>query len=158
MTKKYGTKLLTNPIFEEEQIKTKALKARYRNDPVFDDTYFMERMDYHPILNFIRRLFHQPEQKNVYDESFVYQKERQTLDTLIQKLLAKNPEKFKDEEEIMEMFERAMLTGHIHAIGQLIDKTFPKKNPKDKEEKGTFRKIGELGEDTKGLAKFVNSL
>jgi hypothetical protein len=149
MTKKYGTKLLTNPIFEEEQIKTKALKARYRNDPVFDDVYFMEKADYHPILNFIRRLFKKPEQKDTYYESFVYKKERQTLDTLIQKLLAKNPEKFKDEEEIMEMFERAMMTGHIHAIGQLIDKTFGK---------GTFRRVGELGEDTKGLAEFVNTL
>lgn len=158
MTKKYGTKLLDNPLFEDEQITTKALKARYGNNPAFNDMYFMEKADYHPLLNFIRRLFKKPEQKDTYYESFVYKKERQTLDMLIKKLFAKNPEKFKDEEEIMEMFERAMMTGHIHGIGQLIDKTFPKKDPKDKEEKGTFRKIGELGEDTKGLAEFVDSL
>ena len=127
MTKKYGTKLLDNPLFEDEQVKTKALKARYGNDPVFGDVYFMEKADHHPILNLIRRFLHKPEQKDTYYESFVYEKERQTLDTLIKKLLAKNPEKFKSEEEIMEMFERAMMTGHIHAVGQLIDKTFPKK-------------------------------
>lgn len=149
MTKKYGTKLLTNPLFEEEQIKTKALKARYGNDPAFDDIYFMEKADYHPFLNSIRRLFRQPEQKDTYHEDFVYQKERKTLDVLINKLFTKNPEKFRDAEEIMEMFERAILTGHIHAIGQLIDKTFGKE---------TFRKIGELGENTKGLVEFVDTL
>jgi hypothetical protein len=87
--------------------------------------------------------------------AYGYSPKRKTFHNLVSKLFTKNPGKFKDETEGMELFESAMMTGRLHGIGQLIDKTFPRKTT---EEKGTFRKIGELGEDSKGLAEFVDAL
>lgn len=97
----------------------------------------------------IRWFFKRQEKRHGYHLSYSYSQERQSLNTLVSKLFTKNHERFENEEEIMEMFEKAMLSGNILPIGRLIDTTF---------EKGTFRKIGELGEDTKGLSEFVDSL
>ena len=44
----------------------------------------------------------------------------------------------EDKEEVFDLFASAALTGNLLTIGKLIDKTFGL---------GTFRKIGEMGND-----------
>jgi hypothetical protein len=155
MVKKYATQLLSHPLFEREQNDTREEKEKY-NDGVFDEeAYRIYVKSKRVIRNFIRNLFKKPEQIEYTYEKFVYPDPRKALNMLINKLFIKNPGKFKDENEIMEMFEKAMLTGNILPIGRLIDKTFPKKST---EETGTFRKIGEAGKDMKRLKDFIDSL
>jgi hypothetical protein len=154
MTKKYVSKLLDNPLFKKEQDRTQKEKRKFQPSTM-EDVYYMENVDEQPMRNAIRRIFKMPEKKYSYYMAYSYENERETLNTLIAKLFTKNPGKFKDENEIMEMFEKAMLTGNILPIGRLIDTTFPKKTP---EENGTFRQIGEMGEDTEGLKKFIEEL
>jgi len=158
MTKKYAPKLFSHPLFEKEQKETQKAIADWPAESfgsLPEDIYYLHKKI--NLYNLKQILLRKP--ARAYSiQKFSYPEERKTLGILIAKLFIKNPGKFKDEDEIMEMFEKAMLTGNINSVGKLIDKTFPKKNPEDPEEKGTFRQIGELGEDTKGLAEFVDSL
>ncbi|MCK5080970.1 MAG: hypothetical protein KAQ63_02300 [Candidatus Moranbacteria bacterium] len=87
--------------------------------------------------------------KEFKGEFFSYKKERQMLDKLIEKILEKNLNKFKDSEEVFEIFAKGMMTGNILPIGKLIERSFGS---------GTFRKIGELDEDAEAQYDFVNSL
>jgi hypothetical protein len=146
MCKKYAPKLLSHPLFKTEQEETQKIITD-RPVGTFDSDIFYLRQKI-SFLNLKQILLGKPERE--YEErAFLYVAERQALSTLIKKLFTKNPAKFKNEEEIMEMFEKAMLGGNINSIGKLIDHTFGKE---------TFRRIGELGEDTKGLADFINTL
>jgi len=78
-----------------------------------------------------------------------YFDERRILNKLMDKILEKNSEQFKDREEVFEVFAKAMITGNILPMGRLIDGTFGR---------GTLRKIGELDADIEGQEKFVESL
>jgi hypothetical protein len=156
MTKKYASKLFSHPLFKKEQEETRKAIAEQPAGSFYESEQFYIHKKIN-IRNIKNMLLGKPE-REYSTEAFVYPEERLALAILIRKLFIKNPGKFKDEDEIMEMFEKAMLTGNINSVGKLIDKTFPKKNPEDPEEKGTFRQIGELGEDTEGLSEFVNAL
>ncbi|MCX6735649.1 MAG: hypothetical protein NTZ13_01040 [Candidatus Parcubacteria bacterium] len=140
MTKKYFSKLLSNPLFKKEQEETQALQAEY----------YKEKGREVPEECFVLAIKKGSDGSTSYNgEMFAYKNERHALETLIQKLSERNPERFKDESEVMEMFEKAMLTGNIFPIGKLINTTFGEE---------TFRKIGELGEDTEGFNEFVEKL
>jgi len=154
MTKKYAAELLSDPLFKKEQEETRKEKKKFPSKDL-GDFYFMEEVDVRPLRNVIRRFLKIPQKTNSHYMAYGYSPKRKTFHNLVSKLFTKNPGKFKDETEGMELFESAMMTGRLHGIGQLIDKTFPRKTT---EEKGTFRKIGELGEDSKGLAEFVDAL
>lgn len=82
---------------------------------------------------------------------FTYVKPREALDTLIKKLFDKNSNKFKNHEEIFDLFLEGKFTGNILPIGKLIDKTFGK---------GTFKKLGESTyiDSQDGMIEFVNQL
>ncbi|MFA5830229.1 MAG: hypothetical protein WC878_00185 [Candidatus Paceibacterota bacterium] len=153
MTKKYASGLFSHPLFKKERGET---RREIANQPAGsfneDEQYYIHKKI--SIYN-IKKMLLGKSGREYKVESFTYPEERKILNILINKLFVKNPGKFKDENEIMEMFEKAMLTGNINSIGKLIDKTFPKKNPV---ENGTFRRIGEMGEDTEKLSAFVNAL
>jgi len=80
---------------------------------------------------------------------FSYPEERLILNTLIDKLYAKNEDKYDNREEVFDVFAKAMFTGNLLPLGRLIDKTFGK---------GTFRKIGELDENVEELKNFTEEL
>lgn len=81
--------------------------------------------------------------------AFPYRRERAVLNLLVDKLFERNKDKFKDREEIFEIFAKGAMTGNIMALGRLIEKTFGK---------GTLRRLGELGNDIDEQEEFVEFL
>ncbi|MEK7546154.1 MAG: hypothetical protein AAB554_03715 [Patescibacteria group bacterium] len=82
-------------------------------------------------------------------QGFGYPKERQALNALIDKLMEKTPERFRDREEIFEMFAGGAFNGHLLELARLIEDAFGQ---------GSFRKIAEFGHDRDKLLEFVESL
>lgn len=157
MTKRFTLKLLDNVLFAEEVKRTKDLVTRYpraitgSGEPLFDDdTFYAEVESRKSWGEAVGRLFGAQEKiRKITTEGFTYQSERRILNTLIDKILESNPEKFQDREEVFEVFTKGMMTGNILSVGRLIEKTFGS---------GTFRRIGELDQDIRTQEKFVNSL
>ena len=81
-------------------------------------------------------------------DSFDLPKEREILNNLIEKLYFKNKDKFKNEEEVFDLFAKSVFTGKL-SWGRLVNKTFGK---------GTFKKLTELDENVEKLEEFVNDL
>ena len=80
---------------------------------------------------------------------FPYKRERDMLNSLLNKLYQKNQDKFKDKEEVFDVFAKSMLDGNLLPVGKLVDRTLGK---------GTFRKIGELDNDIEKQKEFVETL
>lgn len=80
---------------------------------------------------------------------FEYPQQRIILDNLIDKLYQKNQDKFKDREEVFDVFAKSMLSGNLLPVGKLVDRTLGK---------GVFRKIGELDKDIEKQKEFVEKL
>ncbi|RJQ34692.1 hypothetical protein C4568_02060 [Candidatus Parcubacteria bacterium] len=68
---------------------------------------------------------------------YTYIEGRQAVDMLIDKIFEKNLARFKNREEVFDVFARAKFSGNILPLGRLIDTTFGS---------GTFRKIGQTKE------------
>jgi len=157
MTIKFATKLSDNPLLAKESKQTKDIIARYpravtgSGEPLFDkDTFYAEVGGKKTWGEAVGRLFGAQEKpKKITTENFTYKPERKILNTLIDKLLERNPDKFQTREEVFEVFAKGMMTGNILPVGRLIEKTFGK---------GTLRQIGELDQDIKRQGEFVSSL
>jgi hypothetical protein len=157
MTKRFATKLFDNPLFAGEIKQTKDVITRYpravtgSGEPLFDeDTFYAEVAGKKSWHEAVGRLFGvQEKSKKITTEGFTYQSERKILNTLIDKILERNQDKFQDREEIFEVFAKGMMTGNILPVGRLIERTFGN---------GTLRRIGELDQDMQAQEKFVNFL
>jgi len=157
MTKRFATKLFDNSLFAGETKQTKDVITRYpravtgSGEPLFDeDTFYAEVEGKKSWGEAVGRLFGAQEKpKKITTEGFTYQLERKILNTLIDKIFERNPEKFQDREEIFEIFAKGMMTGNILPVGRLIERTFGN---------GTLRRIGELDQDMQAQEEFVNSL
>jgi len=157
MTKRFAAKLFDNPLFAGEIRQTKDVITKYpravtgAGEPLFDDnTFYAEVEGKKSWGEAVGRLFGAQEKpKKITTECFTYQSERKILNTLINKILEKNPEKFKNGEEVFEVFAKGMMTGNILPVGRLIERTFGN---------GTLRRIGELDENIQAQEEFVNSL
>jgi len=157
MTKEFATKLFDDSLFTKEVKQTKDIIARYpravtsSGEPLFDeDTFYAEIDSKKSWGEAVGRLFGMKEKsKKIITESFTYQSERRTLDTLIDRVFEKNPNKFQDRKEVFEVFAKGMMTGDILPMGRLIERTFGN---------GTLRRIGELDQDIQAQEEFVNSL
>ena len=157
MTKRFATKLFDNPLFTKEAKQTKDVITRYpravtgSGEPLFDnDTFYAEVEGKKSWGEAVGRLFGAQEKpKKITTESFTYQSERRLLNTLINKILEKNTDKFQDKEEVFKVFAKGMITGNILPIGRLIERTFGN---------GTLRRIGELDQDIQAQEEFVNRL
>jgi soluble cytochrome b562 len=79
--------------------------------------------------------------------SHSYQRERQVLNILIDKIKEHHPE-YKDRQEIFNLFAQAALQGNMMPLARVIEGTFGR---------GTFRSLGECT-DVKEMIKIVNSL
>lgn len=157
ITKRFSTKLFDNPLFTGETKQTKDVITRYpravtrSGELLFgDDTFYAEVEGKKSWGEAVGRLFGAQEKpKKITTGVFTYQSERKILNTLIDKILERNPEKFQDREEVFEVFAKGMMTGNILPVGRLIEKTFGH---------GTLRRIGEFGRDMWAQEEFVNSL
>jgi len=157
MTKRFAIKLFDNPLFAEETKQTKDVVTRYpravtgSGEPLFDDdTFYAEVEGKKSWGEAVGRLFGaQKKLKKITTEGFTYQSERKILNTLIDKILERNPEKFQDKEGVFDVFAKGMMTGNILPVGRLIERTFGN---------GILRRIGELDQDMRAQEEFVNSL
>ena len=157
MTMMFGEKFFDNPLFAKETKQTRDVITRYPRAvagsgvPLFDDDTFYAEVDGKKSWGeAVGRLFGAREKpQKITTEGFTYQSERKILNTLIDKILERNPEKFQDREEVFEVFAKGMMTGNVLPVGRLIEKTFGN---------GTLRRIGELDQDMQAQEEFVNSL
>lgn len=76
----------------------------------------------------------QDEKSKINDYSS-YEKGREYLNDLVDVIFRENEDKFKDRDEVFEIFFKAMMTGNILPLGRIIEKTLGK---------GSFRRIGEI--------------
>jgi len=81
--------------------------------------------------------------------TFTNSEGRDMLNNLLDKLYQKNQDKFKDQEEVFDVFAKSMLDGNLLPVGKLVDRTLGK---------GSFRKIGELDNNIEEQNKFIESL
>lgn len=157
MTKRFATKLFGNPLFAQEENRTKDVIAKYpravtgSGESLFgEDTFYAEVENKKSWDESVGRLFGAQEKpKKITTEVFTYQSERKILNTLIDKIFERNPDKFQTREEVFDVFAKGMMTGNILPVGRLIERTFGN---------GILRRIGELDQDMRAQEEFVNSL
>lgn len=158
MTRRFAKKLLDNPLFADEIRQTKDVMRKHpqaitaSGKPLFDeDTFYAEVQGSKSWRESADRLFGKlfGSSVKISIEGFTYQSERKILNTLIDKILERNPEKFQDREEIFEIFAKGLMTGNILPVGRLIEKTFGN---------GTLCQIGELDQDMRAQEEFIDSL
>lgn len=136
---------LHHPLFAKEFRETKETMAKATNAvsdsgrPLFsEDTFYVQEGESEQLSfwqSAMGRVSGKKERKRILTESFGYTFERSILHSLTKKLFEKNKDRFKNSDEVLELFTKAMMTGNLLEIGRLVDNSF---------EKGTFRKLGEL--------------
>ena len=136
-----------NPLFKDEIEKTRKHIKEFdmgstkdeKGNPIFDieNIYFID----------VKEVKDKEVKWITY--SFAREKEREILNSLIDKLFEKNKDKFQNRDEVFNVFIKAMLSGNIIPLGRLVDGTFGRK---------TFSKISELDANIDKLEEFVGEL
>lgn len=160
LTKRFTNKLYFNPLFSKELNQTRKAISKYpnavnnqgelllRNSDIFYAE--IEEKTLGEVINdFFKKVLSKETMSKIKTEKFSYARERRNLNVLIDKLFERNRERFKNREEVFELFVEGMVTGNILPVGKLIEKTFGN---------GTFRKIGEMDDDVDKQAEFIDSL
>jgi len=153
LTKRNMRVLIHHPLFKDELLHMQDVGRRIPPDsPMLDDNdiyyaYATSRQQVGMIENNEEKT--REGKSYVLTEKFGYPRQRKALNILVDKLFEKNKDKFKNREEVFEIFARGYMTGNIMPIGRMIEKTFGK---------GTFRKIGEMDNDIDEQEKFIDSL
>lgn len=150
MTKRLTAKISNDPLLSDEVRQTQKIMAENRHiRPAFTEDTFYAAIKKEIIKN---KDESQTTKIQVTSNDFVYKQQRKNLNTLIDKIFERNPEKFTAREEVFEVFAKGMMTGNILPIGKLIDKTFGQ---------GTFNKFSDLDKDRHGVdeqEKFIGTL
>lgn len=156
LTKRLVAELKQESIFQEDVKKTRETIKRYSEarsasgTPLFDeDTFNAEVEEKKSWGASLGRLFGLSGTQKINTNRFVYPQEREMLSILMDKIRERNTGKFKDTEEVFEMFVKGVMTGNILEIGKIIDSTFGV---------GTFRSIGEKEKSIQAKIDFVKSL
>jgi hypothetical protein len=84
---------------------------------------------------------------------FVYPEQRKNLNLLVDKIFAKNLDKFKSRDEVFDIFAKAMLDGNIMPLGRLLEKSFARPG-----RKLILRQLAELDSDIEKQREFIESL
>jgi hypothetical protein len=151
ITKRNITKLLNNPVFADEiniiyEIELENMQAIAESGALLDDDkIFAEIVN----VESIEYPLGYSQEPRVPATHFAYPEERKILNKLIDKIVQKNPEKFKSNDEAFEVFAKAAATGNILPIGRLVEKTFGH---------GVLRLIGGLDHNIQAQEEFVDSL
>jgi len=144
LTKKAMSKFREDPLFQEEVESTNKNIASLP-----DDAVNVKRRPFFYEETFYIRADKKWWKKRFFAEQFSYPEERNILHTLTKKIQERNKDAFENPDEVFDVFARAMMTGHLLALGKLIDRTFGK---------GTLRKLGEVDPDIEERKKFVENL
>ncbi len=144
LTKRYSEEYFSDPLFNTEKDITNTIVNQHSNatldngQPLFNtDTYFANIVSVSDT------------ESDITSQRFTFPTEREVLKILMDKILEKNPDQFRDEDEVFEVFAKAMMTGNILPLGRLIETTFSK---------GTLRSIATLDHDVETQKEFVLSL
>lgn len=146
-----------DPLFLKETRQMQTLRKQYphavgdKSGNLFkDDTYYAQLLEKPSWREAVGRLFGMPERsKRIMTMNFTYRREREMLNTLVDRLFTQNKAAFTDREQVFDMFVGGMMRGTLLPLGRLIDSTFGK---------GTFRKLGELDSDINAQTEFVRKL
>jgi hypothetical protein len=123
LSRQYIMNQVGNPLFKEDFDETKRLREE-----------LLKRGIYKPLLNpDIYSLYQNTGDDTIYSESFGYPAERLALYQIRNQIFQENRDTFKNTEEVLDVFARAMFTGHMMELSHLMEKTFGK---------GTMRAMG----------------
>lgn len=158
------TQELTKRVLNEEFLNKEVLKKKKPNlfelfeeevEKVEDMQKFLqEKKDSsHPeeILSSKIKNITLPEGNKIYETKLVKFekfKERKILNNLIEKLYSKNKEKFKDKEEVFDLFAESLFTGKLR-WASLVNKSFGV---------GALQKLAKADKNVDELGKFVDGL
>jgi len=127
LTTRIMDKLKDHPRFKKEMELTNELKKRLSDIKTADGEPLLSGEEFFIGLN--------KDNKKIYLEYKELAEEREALNELIEKIFKKNPDKFKDREEVFNLFVKAVVTGDTVSLSQLIDNTFGK---------DTFKKLSKV--------------
>ena len=122
LTRQYVMSQVNNSLYADDFAETKELRAYAKKNGL-----------YQLLDDEIYSLFRIPGKDMIYSASFGYKSERMALYQIRKTLFEKYPNKFKSTEEALDVFARAMFTGHMFELSNLMEETFGK---------GTMRAIG----------------
>lgn len=123
LTKRIMEEAIEDPIFRKEKAKTEWLKKGIIGSllPGPDDAFteFKKEDTYYKGFT--------------GSEKFGYKPNRQNLEELTNRIFLENKDRFKNKDEVFDVFVKATMTGNILDIGRLIEKSLGK---------GGFRSVG----------------
>ena len=162
LTKRNARSLLRKPEFTKEVTETERIittdrqRSRKSNGELLisEDTFCARQTSTKEWSNALWRYF--GTRVGLKDEiletvvtNFSYPVERKALKRLVSRLYQENQDSYDSEDAVFEIFAKAMMTGNILTLGKAIDSTFGV---------GTFRRIGELGNNGKDFLEYVETL
>lgn len=141
---------------------TEELNKRYAtrnvNDPVFgqEQRYFLQHTSSEWRKAHTDAYTFYPDPKKPKEEKehlipwgFTYQRERRLLLRLCKKVADADPKSYSHPDEVFDVFAKAAIGGNILPLGRMLERIFGK---------GTFRRLGEAGNDTNEFEKVIDSL
>ncbi len=122
LTRRYIMSQVDNPLYSDEFAETKELREFAKKNgmrELLDEEIFS--------------LYRVPGSNEIRAEKFAYKNFRVALYQIRKTLAEKHPDKFKNSDEVLDVFARAMFTGKMFELSSLMEETFGK---------GTMRAIG----------------
>jgi len=122
LARRYVMSQIDNPLYRDDFSETRQLREIARQNEMkafLDEEVFS--------------LYNVPGTDEIHAEKFGYKNFRTALYQIRKTIAEKYPEKFKSSEEVLDVFARAMFTGHMFELSNLMEETFGK---------GTMRAIG----------------
>ncbi len=131
LAREFVLRYKNNPLFKQELEDIERERKKMAGHYQYDGVPYAEKDD--DVL-LIPGLYKREDGKfDIGYGGFGYDSERKSFNLLVKKLFYYNPEKFKTEKQVLNMFFKGMMTGRIYTLGKIIDETFGV---------GAFRAIG----------------
>jgi hypothetical protein len=122
LTRRYVMGQLANPLYADEFAETLKCREYARKNGM------TELLD-----DDIYSLYEIPGTNEIHAEKFGYKNHRIALYQIRKTIAEKYPDQFKNSDEVLDLFARAMFTGHMFELSHIMEETFGK---------GTMRAIG----------------
>lgn len=135
------SKVVKHPLFKKDLEQTKKAKELFVNKKTENGESLVRGSEFY--------IYFDEENSMLQAAHYTKERERKSLNKLIEKIYQKNIDKFKSKDEVFYLFVQAVVTGRIIGLGRVIDNTFGK---------GTFRKIAEADQDINQLEELIESL
>jgi len=141
LTIRFLNELKDHPLFKAELEKTDRIREYLSGKETAKGESVLSGEEYY--LDFDQN------SSELHGASMTRRQERKILNTLIDKIYQNNINKFDTKNKIFDLFVKAVMTGNILPLGQLVDKVFGR---------GTFKKIALLENNIKQQEEFVDNL